>query len=260
MKISNLITTLPYFIHEITAHGVFAHLIVNGTITPRWKYVRNVAEAPGWSEQAKADNPPEAAKRDPFFDIFSPNMICGREAEKAAKKTETATVIAGSEVGFRIAKIISERDNIFHDGPGQAYLARAPNGNLEEFNGKEGDWFKISYAGPKTDTSWKLRNLDSWNFSIPLATPPGKYLLRWEMFQPYSMYNTSQWYVNCAHVNIVGNGAGHPIDFVKFPGAYDIEHPGIHIPQSMDFAFSYPGVTQGGLLKYIAPGPAVWAG
>jgi hypothetical protein len=32
-------------------------------------------------------------------------MICGREAFKSAAKTKTATVVAGSEVGFKMADI-----------------------------------------------------------------------------------------------------------------------------------------------------------
>lgn len=35
-----------------------------------------------------------------------------------------------------------------------------------------------------------------FNFSIPLTTPPGKYLMRIEQFWPTDLYNYSQWFVN----------------------------------------------------------------
>ena len=64
-------------------------------------------------------------------------------------------------------------DVIFHDGPGQAYLARAPNDDLEHFDGFGGDWFKIAYAGPQNDTAWKLKwkpGVRSWVFILPPAS------------------------------------------------------------------------------------------
>jgi hypothetical protein len=86
------------------------------------------------------------------------------------------------------------------------------------------------------------------NFTIPLTTPPGRYLVRIEQFMPTTQANYSQWYVNCAHVNIVGPGGGKfeaiqtapfsnailrkitrvgaPTGFAKFPGTYKISDPG----------------------------------
>ncbi|KAF2471670.1 uncharacterized protein BDR25DRAFT_324849 [Lindgomyces ingoldianus] len=224
MEILVVLAFLSLSIHGVWAHGTFAHFVVNGTIAPEWKYVRDVAGAPDYENLT---NIPQYAKRVPFFDIYSPNMVCGRSAERAAANTETATVIAGSEVGFKLAEIIKQptQDLIFHDGPAQAFMSRAPNDDLEHYDGK-GDWFKVGYIGPKSDTAWKLKGKNGWNFSIPKTTPPGKYLLRIEQFQPYRLFNTSQWYVNCAHVKVVGPGGGTPTRFVKFPGAYNISDPG----------------------------------
>jgi hypothetical protein len=50
--------------------------------------------------------------------------------------------------------------------------------------------------------------------------------MRIEQFMPTHMVNYTQWYVNCAHVNIMGTGGGTPTGFAKFPGTYDIDHPG----------------------------------
>ncbi|KAI0428666.1 hypothetical protein F5Y09DRAFT_343487 [Xylaria sp. FL1042] len=66
-----------------------------------------------------------------------------------ATTTETADVLAGSEVGFRVSWDDNGQYGVFsHPGPGQVYLSRAPDNHLESFRGDEGDWFKIAYAGP----------------------------------------------------------------------------------------------------------------
>jgi hypothetical protein len=66
------------------------------------------------------------------------------------------------------------------------------------------------------------------NFTIPETTPPAKYLLRIEQFMPSASFNDTQWYVNCAHVNIIGSGGGslEGYNYAKFPGTYDIMDPG----------------------------------
>ena len=35
-----------------------------------------------------------------------------------------------------------------------------------------------------------------------------------------------QWYINCAHVNIIGPGGGTPTEFARFPGTYTDDDPG----------------------------------
>ena len=43
---------------------------------------------------------------------------------------------------------------------------------------------------------------------------------------PTQLSNYSQWYVNCAHVNVIGSGGGTPTEFAKFPGTYVVDEPG----------------------------------
>jgi hypothetical protein len=50
--------------------------------------------------------------------------------------------------------------------------------------------------------------------------------MRIEQFMPTHMFNYTQWYVNCAHVNVIGPGGGTPTEFARFPGTYDINDPG----------------------------------
>ncbi|KAF2180124.1 lytic polysaccharide monooxygenase [Zopfia rhizophila CBS 207.26] len=251
-----IFSTLRLILSTGSAHETFGNLVVNGTVTPKWKYVRDVAGEPYWATQPNVD--PEYAKRYPFFDLFSPWMTCGRDAYKSAMTTETASVIAGSELGMWVSNVWNSSNLIFHDGPGQVYMSRAPNDDLEHYDGK-GDWFKIATVGVKSDTAWQLRWTLGPNFTIPATTPPGHYLLRVEHFQPSRLTNTSQWYVNCAHINVIGPGGGMPTGSAKFPGAYDLEDPGIHVEDRMDMITPVQGVKID-LSGYVAPGPPVWKG
>jgi hypothetical protein len=156
--------------------------------------------------------------------MYSPFMKCGRDSG-SGPNTSTATVLAGSEIGFRLADIWLESDTIFHDGPGQVYLSKAPNGDVENYDGS-GEWFKIAVAGAVNNTEWRLFRQNQMLFTVPEKTPPGRYLLRIEHFEPSRFMDGSQWYVSCAHIEIVGLGGGEPREYVKFPGAYDMFDPG----------------------------------
>lgn len=65
----------------------------------------------------------------------------------------------------------------------------------------------------------------------------------------------SQWYVNCAHVDIISVGSGTPGPTIRIPEDYDGMHPGIHLPPDISEYGS-----EGGLDRYTPPGPAVWTG
>ncbi|KAF2267774.1 hypothetical protein CC78DRAFT_489693 [Lojkania enalia] len=196
----------------------------------------------------------------PQYDIHSPNITCGRSAFASATRTETADVVAGSEMGFRVyAAQNSGREYsaaIFHEGPAQVYLAKAPNNELESFSGigEEAAWFKIASFAAASATEWAVFQKDSVNFTIPPTTLAGKYLLRIEQFMPTATFNYTQWYVNCAHINIIGPGGGsiQGYDFAKFPGTYVIMDPGLWITVAQE--------SREDLLSYSAPGPEVWKG
>ena len=51
-------------------------------------------------------------------------------------------------------------------------------------------------------------------------TPPGKYLMRIEHLWPQVNGMATQFYINCALVNIIGRGGGKPTEFIKFPEGY----------------------------------------
>lgn len=94
------------------------------------------------------------------MDITNPNITCGRAAFNSAPQTETADVLAGSEIGFRVSWDGHGKGGVFwHPGPGQVYLSQVPEGiegGLEVYHGQEGEWFKIAYGGPVSNTEWTL--------------------------------------------------------------------------------------------------------
>jgi len=44
----------------------------------------------------------------PFYDIYSPDVRCGRGASTSGPGTKTATVLAGDEVGFVVGRSADE--------------------------------------------------------------------------------------------------------------------------------------------------------
>ncbi|KAI1816928.1 lytic polysaccharide monooxygenase [Poronia punctata] len=243
-----------------SAHQVAGILLVNGTEPPAWKYVRDVAAQ---YPEVEAEFPPgnDFPKTPPQDDIKNPNITCGRQAFASAATTETADVLAGSEVGFRVSwDGDGKYGSFWHPGPGQVYLSRAPEDDIENYVGDEGDWFKIAYAGPISNHEWQLWNQPDFNFTIPPTTPPGKYLMRLEQWMPTQLDNYTQWYVNCAQVNIIGPGGGTPTGFAKFPGTYEIDDPGLLIPLDQLVNGGYVDDEHMRLQDYQAPGPAVWTG
>jgi hypothetical protein len=50
--------------------------------------------------------------------------------------------------------------------------------------------------------------------------------MRFEYFMPTAQRNYTQWFINCALINVMGPGGGVPKGFVKFPGAYDVDDRG----------------------------------
>lgn len=85
-------------------------------------------------------------------------------ATKAGHLTNTAIVEAGSQIGFRVIPATYNRgvieprpfdpknDVIGHQGPGQAYMSKAP-GALEDYEG-DGEWFKIGTSGASDGQYW----------------------------------------------------------------------------------------------------------
>ncbi|KAF2708877.1 lytic polysaccharide monooxygenase [Pleomassaria siparia CBS 279.74] len=230
---------------------VFSRFLFNDTVSEQWEYVRNITE--GYA----ADSPTVSDQYMPYYDISDENIRCGRGAATSGPGTKTATVYAGSKVGFVVGRSADEPMEpyvIYHNGPGQTYLSRSPaNTTLDSYTG-DGEWFKMGSLGAKDDANWLTRGEVGMNFTIPRAVPPGLYLLRVEHLYVRPAWNTTQFYIACAQIDVVGPGGGKPGPTVKFPGAYDLSDPGILVSNRV---YEWP---LSGLLGYVAPGPTVWTG
>ncbi|CAI4217463.1 unnamed protein product [Parascedosporium putredinis] len=158
----------------------------------------------------------ETYQENPMLDLSSENMRCGRNRAVSGVGSDVATVVAGDTVGFKSSGRIGL--DIYHPGPGLAYLSKAPTGmGVRDYDGS-GDWFKIAeiglnvtysaLPGNEGKISWDLRGRYEFMIRIPERTPPGEYLLRVEHIFPSSQWNETQFYVNCAQINVVGPGGG----------------------------------------------------
>jgi hypothetical protein len=105
----------------------------------------------------------EFARAYPLYneDLETLNLTCGREAWKSAAKTETATVIAGTQLGFQVERYRETNFSkiydgvIFHEGPAHMYMAKAKDDvALEDWLGDDGDWFKVK--------EWRAINRTAW--------------------------------------------------------------------------------------------------
>ncbi|KAF2109789.1 glycosyl hydrolase family 61-domain-containing protein [Lophiotrema nucula] len=162
---------------------------------------------------------------------------------------ETLTLDAGTTIGVGVIDwLIEDFRYIWHPGPAQAYLSRAPNDNLTSYLG-DGDWFKIGQYSYANKSHWVIDGCDT-------STPPGKYLLRVEhLFNDYAGTANTQFYHSCAHVEVVGRGGGTPGATIKLPEDY-IKDAGLDF--TVEQAYSTWG--ERNYTGYRNSGPPVWTG
>ena len=222
------ITTSPAL-----AHWNYDKIIVNGeTIGDSYQYIR------------KTNN-----SNNPLQNVNSTDMRCNMGASSGAN-TQTYTVRAGDELGFKIA------DTFGHPGPQQVYLSKAP-GLASEYDGS-GDWAKIYTLTYSLNSSlysgdgvlkWATHRAQTFNFKLPEQTPPGEYLLRAEGLAVHAAHkaNCAQFYVSCAQIKVTGNGTGLPGPTIRYPGGYQWDSPGVLIPEFWSK-----------ITNYTSPGPKLW--
>ncbi|KAI0187018.1 lytic polysaccharide monooxygenase [Astrocystis sublimbata] len=234
-------------------HYGFPVVLINGVVSKWWEFIRPTSlneEGRQWY---------------PDYSWTSEPMVCGINGTKTGHQTGTAKIEAGGVIGFRAFTanyregFVPERefdpkiDGVHHQGPGQAYMSKAP-GAIEDYEG-DGDWFKIGTSGASDGMHWDSDQQPEMNFTIPKTTPPGKYLVRVEHFNISPQLGWTQLFVNCAQVEVTGSGEGTPGPTVKLPG-YDMSDPGIWLPQAM----WVPSKPIELLKKYKGPGPEIWTG
>ncbi|OAA58474.1 glycoside hydrolase family 61 protein [Niveomyces insectorum RCEF 264] len=219
----------------VQGHYTFPRLVVDG----------KPAEDKDWTVTRMTKN---AQSKMGVTSVTSPDIRCYQARDAPA----VATVPAGATVHY----IATQQVN--HPGPTQYYLARVPAGSdVTTWDGSGAVWFKfhteMPFLDPKSQQlTWAAQNTyQTANATVPLATPPGDYLLRVEQIALHlaQTANGAQFYLACSQVHITGSGTGTPGPLVAFPGAYKTTDPGILV----NLGRSSP-------TTYVPPGPAVWSG
>ncbi|KIY51539.1 hypothetical protein FISHEDRAFT_56680 [Fistulina hepatica ATCC 64428] len=237
----------------VSAHYTFPSLVVNGTDTEDWVYVRMTNN---YDSQA------------PVTDVTSEDLRCYDSATNATAKT--ATVAAGSNLG------IMSDSSIYHPGVVNVYMASASSDDddAESFDGSGEVWFKVyqisAVTNNGTSITFPAQDLPGVNFTLPEELPSGQYLVRMEaialheaetygggglptFLRPVTSDDLTpplaQFYISCGQVNVVNGGSGTPSPLVEIPGVYTGYEPGLLI----DIYYPIP-------TNYTQPGPDVWTG
>jgi len=231
--IYSYIALLSALASQVSAHYVFPNLILNGSPSADWQYIRQTNNYENLG---------------PVTDVTSADFTCYNTAENIIPAT--ATVTAGSKIGFQV---YGNPSDLYHAGVVNVYMAKAPS-TAASFTGASGNvWFKVFEITAVTDggttITFPAENLPAVNFTIPAALPSGQYLVRMEAIAIHSAsyFGGAQFYIGCAQINVTGGGKGTPGPLVAIPGVYTGNEPGILI----DIYYPIPAT-------YVQPGPAVW--
>jgi len=122
-------------------------------------------------------------------------------------------------------------------GPMAVWLAACGH-SCRDVDVNEIEWFKIWHSGIVGDAymglagaMWYQKNFQKWDgtpaawpVTIPAALKPGLYLIRHEILSIH-VANKPQFYPECAHLNVTGDGSALPPSsfYKKFPGAYALD-------------------------------------
>jgi len=231
--VSLYIALLSSLACHVAAHYTFPNLILNGSPSAAWEYVR------------QTDN---YQTLEPVTDVTSAAFTCYDTTQNLIPST--ATVQAGSKIGFQAN---GNPSSIYHPGVVNVYMAKAPS-SVSSFTGASGNvWFKVFEISAVTDggktITFPAENLPAVNFTIPAQLPSGQYLVRMEAIALHvaQSFGGAQFYIACGQINVSGGGNGTPGPLVAIPGVYTGNEPGI----LLDIYYPIP-------TTYTQPGPAVW--
>jgi len=217
------------------AHYFFPHFVINGQVTPEYEYTR------------EHDNFLNPSWEDGAF-LNSDDLRCNKGSMNHRTEPKTATVIAGQDVvGFQT---YAGTDGLYHPGPVQIYMSKAP-GDVRDYDGS-GDWFKVYQLGHRegstADDAWLTWKKNQFTFQMPAEIPAGQYLIRIEQAATHQPYTHREFYVQCAHIEVVSDWQGTPGPLFKIPGVYSRDQP----------FFQYDSWAQPQPTVCPLPGPAMW--
>ncbi|KAJ7751558.1 glycoside hydrolase [Mycena maculata] len=236
MKSLSLIAVAA-LVAKVSAHYTWPQLIVGGTNTSSWEYVR---ETNNWQDL------------DPQTDVTTTDIRCYTSLESGT--ANTMTVAAGSTVGFTVD---GNPSNLYHPGVVNVYMAQAPSGtDVADWDGSGEVWFRIFEITAVTDggttITFPATGMTQVTFPIPAETPSGQYLIRIEHIALHvaESYGGAQFYIACGQVEVRGTGTPGPL--VEFPGEYT--EPGILIDIYYPIPANYTQVSKA--LASIFPTPS----
>lgn len=196
------------------AHYRFSKVIANGKLSGDWEYIR---------ENSNGIMPTKQ------FLKPSDDFRCNSGSFANAGKTKVAKLAAGDTLGFELWYYATMK----HPGPLTIHMSKAP-GDVRQYNG-DGDWFKVHQEiicrGPNgglSDTDWCTWDKARVQFTIPKDTPAGQYLVRIEHIAIHGAQSgDTEFYYECAQIEVTGGGQGKPGPLVKIPGLYDSNDPAL---------------------------------
>ncbi|KAF1949845.1 hypothetical protein CC80DRAFT_520297 [Byssothecium circinans] len=220
----------------VLAHWTYDRIIVNGeVIGAPYQYVRHHNNS-----------------NIPLQNVNETSMRCNINGDSGtALNTSVFPVPAGSSLGFTVA------DTFGHPGPQQVYISRAPDDDVNNYDGS-GDWAKIytltytlngTGGGSDGVLKWATHRAQTFEFKLPSELPDGEYLVRAEGLALHAAHkkDKAQFYVACAQIKVTGGGNGVPGPTIKFPDGYKWDSPGVFIPEFWSK-----------ITNYTSPGPKLW--
>ncbi|KAK4166997.1 glycosyl hydrolase family 61-domain-containing protein [Cladorrhinum sp. PSN259] len=221
-----------------SAHYRFSKLVVNGQLSNDWEYIR---------ENSNGIMPTKQ------FLKPSDDFRCNSGTFANAGKTKVRKVNPGDKIGFQLWYYATMQ----HPGPLTIHMSRAP-GDVRNYRG-DGDWFKVHQmiickpptGGYLNDKDWCTWDKATVEFTLPRDTPPGQYLVRVEHIAIHGAQSgDTEFYFECAQIEVGGNGNGNPGPMVKIPGLYDSNDPALRF-----FIYGVPSYPYTNVGKH-----AVWTG
>ncbi|KAL8298200.1 hypothetical protein RB600_002964 [Gaeumannomyces tritici] len=215
LKLASLATWVLAALPAAQAHYRFSKLIVGGRLSGDWDYIR---------ENSNGIMPTKQFLRP------SDDFRCNSGSFANAGRTKVAKVAAGDRLGFELWYYATMR----HPGPLTIHMSKAP-GDVRQYRG-DGDWFKVHQmiicrgptGGYLDDKDWCTWDQAQIHFTIPKDTPPGQYLVRIEHIALHGAKSgDTEFYFECAQIEVTGNGNGRPGPMVKIPGLYDSNDPAL---------------------------------
>ncbi|KAK4237157.1 glycosyl hydrolase family 61-domain-containing protein [Achaetomium macrosporum] len=188
----------------------------------------------------------------PVKDLASPDLVCNVNGGKAAPSFIQAA--AGDKLTFEWYHNTRGDDivDLSHKGPIITYIAP-----YTDSNGASPIWSKIAedgFANGKWAVETLVANKGKYDFTLPAALAPGKYLVRQEIIALHeadAAYNVNpargaQFYPSCVQVEVTSGGSAVPNENFDFNTGYTYSDRGIVFNLYGSFS-SYP-----------IPGPAIW--